>query len=434
MIKLYLHKLLGKIRNSEYSKNILSVFSANAIAQFLPLLTAPILTRIYTPEDYGFLGILISINTIINVFSTMGYANAIVISDSEDEALNVVALSIKCTMVVTCISIICVLIFAEFATEKFNIQDKKYIIYLVPSGVFFTGISTAFSLLINRYKLFKMLSINKVLSALITAVVSIALGLIFRNVIGLIIGFMLGQFFNSVVLYITLRTKKTLPGFLFYLKAKTSSVAKKFKDFPKFVLASDFINNFSNQMPVFLISSYATNSKTTVGYYNMSNRILGMPITLLSGSIGEVFKQRAAEDFNTKGSCRPIFIKTLKTLTLFAIVPFTILVLFGGEIFAIALGEKWRSAGHYSQILGIMFFFRFIISPLTYIFYVAQKQKLDFLLHLLFIVFGILSFYIGIVNYKSVELSLQLFAGFYSILYLIYLFLSYKLTINKRLK
>ena len=115
----------------------------------------------------------------------------------------------------------------------------------------------------------------------------------------------------------------------------------------------------------------------------MSNRILGLPIGLISNSIGEVFKQRAASDYNEFGTCRPIFIKTFKALLISSIVPFTILILFGADIFAFAFGEQWRGAGEYSQILGVMFFFRFTVSPLTYVFYIANKQRLDLLLHLL---------------------------------------------------
>ena len=121
-------------------------------------------------------------------------------------------------------------------------------------------------------------------------------------------------------------------------------------------MPSDFINNFSNLIPVFVLSSYAAIPNVSVGFYNMSNRILGLPIGLISNSIGEVFKQRAASDYNDFGTCRPIFIKTFKALLISSIFPFAILILFGADIFAFAFGEKWRGAGEYSRILGVMFF------------------------------------------------------------------------------
>jgi hypothetical protein len=126
-----------------------------------------------------------------------------------------------------------------------------------------------------------------------------------------------------------------------------------------------------------------------------------------------------------------IFIKTFKALLVSSILPFAILIIFGADIFALAFGEKWRGAGEYSQILGVMFFFRFTVSPLTYVFYVANKQRLDFYLHLLFIIVGFLSLYLGIKIFENINLSLWLFSISYSIIYIIYFVFSYNYCLKK---
>jgi teichuronic acid exporter len=186
------------------------------------------------------------------------------------------------------------------------------------------------------------------------------------------------------------------------------------------------VNNGINQLPVFLLGYLSSTS--AVGYYNMNQRILGLPIYFVSNSLGEVFRQRASEDFHQKGSCRPIFIKTLKVLLLLSIVPFAIITLWGQDIFAWALGEKWRNAGVYTQALALMFFFRFIANPLSYVYVIAGNLKGDFLNHIYFFVSSLLILYFLIP--VSVTTALFAFSLNYSLIYIMVLFRSYQLAVN----
>ncbi len=419
---------------SFFLTNILSVFTGATIAQFIPLVTAPILTRIYEPTDYGILGILMSISGLAGVFSTMGYSNAIIIAKTEEETKKLVGLCLKNLLIATIVCLIVIVIFINFIANIFNIENHSEMLYSVPISLLLSGIGSIFGLFATRYRYFKMIAANKVISAIIGAVCSIFIGLLYKNVIGLIIGFLVSQCASSLVLLYFLNKKHQIPSVFEFLKQHTKIVATNFNNFPKYVLPSDFINSFSNLLPMFILSSYAVSPNLAVGYYNMSNRILGLPIGLISNSIGDVFKQRAASDYNEFGSCRPIFIKTFKALLTSSIIPFAILIIFGADIFALAFGEKWRGAGEYSQILGVMFFFRFTVSPLSYVFYVANKQKFDFYLHLLFIVIGYVSLYLGIEIFDSVIVSLWLFSIGYSLIYMIYFVISYKITINRNYK
>ncbi len=434
-IKAKIIDLFQKVKNpSVFLRNIISVFTASTITQFIPLITAPILTRIYTPSDYGILGMLMSITGLFGVFSTMGYSNAIIIAETEEETNKVVGLCLKNLLLITILSLLVIIVFGDLIANSFKIKNYGTLLYLVPISLILSGIATIFGLLATRYQYYKMISTNRVISAIISALTSIIIGLIYKSLVGLIIGFIISQIISSIVLLIFLKKTHKIPTLFEFIKLQTNLVATNFNNFPKFVLPSDFINSFSNLIPVFVLSSYAVLPQVAVGFYNMSNRILGLPIGLISNSIGDVFKQRAASDFNEFGSCRPIFIKTFKALLASSILPFAILIIYGADIFALAFGEKWRGAGEYSQILGIMFFFRFTVSPLTYVFYIANKQKLDFLIHLLFIILGFSSLYIGIKIFENINLSLWLFTISYSVIYLVYLFFSYKITIKHKPK
>jgi hypothetical protein len=73
-----------------------------------------------------------------------------------------------------------------------------------------------------------------------------------------------------------------------------------------------------------------------------------------------------------------------------------------------------------------MFLLRFSVSPLSSVFVIAHKQQLDFYLHILFILLGFLSFYVGFKIYDSIYVALILFSIVYSFVYVIYFFLALK--------
>ncbi len=48
------NKLLNNLKpKSEFTKNVLTLMTGTTIAQAIPIAISPILTRLYTPEDFG---------------------------------------------------------------------------------------------------------------------------------------------------------------------------------------------------------------------------------------------------------------------------------------------------------------------------------------------------------------------------------------------
>ena len=146
---------------------------------------------------------------------------------------------------------------------------------------------------------------------------------------------------------------------------------------------------------------------------------------LLGRSVLDVFKQKASEDFIRNGECRSIFVKTFKTLALLALVPTLALFFLSPIVFSILFGAEWQMAGEFAQILSVLFFFRFIASPLSYMFNIAEKQHLDMIWQIGLLVAAVISFYIGIQR-DDLKLALIYFTALYSLMYTINLYLSYK--------
>ena len=109
----------------------------------------------------------------------------------------------------------------------------------------------------------------------------------------------------------------------------------------------------------------------------MSDKILGSPIWFVTSSVGDVFKQEATERIQKEGNCEKIFYKTSKALFIYGIIPFLLIFLFVPPLTPFLLGAEWTEVGQYIRIFSIMFFAKFVVSPVSYIMYIVGKQRLN---------------------------------------------------------
>lgn len=241
---------------------------------------------------------------------------------------------------------------------------------------------------------------------------------------GLIIGLITGQIISVIVFYFYYKNKiySILSVFSF---REIRIIAKKYNKFPKFIVFGEFMNIFINQLPLFVFNQMGKLNE--VGFYNLSNRILGTPIYFISNSFSEVFRQKASSEFIRTGNTKLVFLKTFKLLLFISILPFCIIILWGPSIFEFIFGHQWKEAGLYSSILGFLFFFRFTVSPVSYMLILRGKQNIDLLCNLYFFVTGIILFgwlmaKIGTIN------TLIVYSINYSLIYIGIFFYSFNLS------
>jgi len=173
------------------------------------------------------------------------------------------------------------------------------------------------------------------------------------------------------------------------------------------------------------------NGNAAVGYFNISSRLFSLPVSFMTSSISEVFRQKASKQYSEKGSCRPLLVKTVLTLFSVSIVPFVVCMVFAPDIFALAFGEKWRPAGDYARLIGILFFFNAVVVPISYVLYIAKKFYLSLLMDVILFATTIASVFVGFYAFDSVEMGILFYSVSYSLVYFITFCLSYKYSINR---
>lgn len=397
--------------------------SAGAIgAQALPLLVAPLLTRMCTPAEMGAFSVWLGVVAVAAIAATLRIDNAMVIDHEEHQQA-------VCFSVVAYSSTLLALAITLFAIvgRELNFVVVRDMSWL---GLLTLGIATwiaAYTRTTLAYaashNLFVKAAKAKIWGAGTIAVSQVVLlgaglggnALLMGQLGGLSAGLFAGWILLSPPAPSRLRVT---------LDAEQRSYLIKHQAFWRFSLPSSLLNTLVSHLPLFLIG--IKHGALAAGLFALTQRVLSAPISLLAASILEVFKRQAVHDFQTLGNCKEVYRYTFKALVLVGLVPSVILLLFSPQLFTWVFGDVWRPAGELVRILAPLCFLNFVASPLSYVFYVGGKQKIDLVWQIALFLMTVTAF----VAPLSLHQSVMAYSLGYSLLYLVYLHLSYRVAKN----
>jgi O-antigen/teichoic acid export membrane protein len=366
--------MINKLKpKSEFSRNVLTLMTGTTIAQAIPIAISPILTRIYTPEDFGMFALYMSMASILSVVATGRYELAIMLPKKDEDAINIVALSLIISFLVSFIALLIIFFFNDSLTNLLGNPKISSWLYFIPLTVLFTGIYQSFNYWSNRKKHYKRLATSRVVQSGITASSNLGMGFGGFGGAGLIGSSILGQGVASFLLgKIIFKEDKNCFGKI--KKLKIFALGRRYISFLTVNLPHTFLNVLSSNFPVLLISYFFGNLVT--GFYSISNRVIVAPIGIITNSYGQVFLQHISSSTVSQKEKEFFFKKTVYRILGYSLVPFLLLFFFLPQLFQIIFGENWIEAGVYGQILIPMLYFRFvgsIVSSVTVVF--NQQQK-----------------------------------------------------------
>ena len=411
---------------SKFVKQVLILASGTALAQLISVGVTPLLTRLYTPAEFGIFAVFSAGMAILGVFATGRYEYAILAEKSDDDAWSVFC----AVFLLSVISSLCVVLLSFIGREWLEVVlDIKVSLAMVCRAglsIFFGGLYQASYYWLNRQQHYHILTKSRIAGAIVLALVSSSLGFLGFGAEGLIAGMVLGQGVSLLSIYIYNRAFSNSVKWTGWKKVIDS--AKHHSDYPRFLIPSSILDRFSSQSHILLLSYFF--GVSVAGALGLYQRVVGLPVRLIGKSIADVFKQHASVDLNNKGECLQLFYSTAIKLFLLGIVPFVLLLTVAPIMFEIFFGSEWRIAGQYAQTLSWMFFFGFVVSPLSSLFFIAQKQKFDLIMQIYLLASTLPALYLGYV-YENVFLALKLFTLAYCIKYLIEGGISWRIAAGK---
>ena len=356
---------------SEFSQNVLILMTGTSIAQAIPIAISPILTRIYTPEDFGTFALYMSIVSIIAVLATARYEQAIILPKKDEDSINIVALSMLIALCISFISLVIIVIFNESIVNLIGIDELSSWLYLIPISVFLTGVYQSLNYWTNRKKQYKQLATSKVAQSVATATTNLGLGSISFGFGGLILARLTGQLISVFVLLKKVLVKDRLL-FEEVKILKVLALMKRYKKFPIVNSANAIIDSLRLASINILIARFFTHS--VLGQFVLAWQMVQIPISLLGTSLSQVFFQKISKV--RKEELHEIVKIFLIKASLVSLPIFLIIYFFAVDIFEFVFGKNWKLAGTLASTMAPWIFLNFLSGPMASVFIVLNKQEL----------------------------------------------------------
>ena len=354
---------------SEFNRNILTLMTGSTIANAIPVAISPILTRIYSPEDFGLLALFLAVTTIFGTIVNGRYELAIMLPKKDEDAINIVALGFIIMSLITLILFVIVIIFNEKIVHLLSNKDIGTWLYIVPLSIFLIGLFNLLNYFNNRKKHYKDIAKANIIKSITMVAFQIVVGYLREGAAGLISGQIASQMTANMKLLTNIIKNKLLLSKI--SKKKILQVAKRYKEFPKFSIAGALANKATGNLTNILISIFYNVS--TLGFYSLVQRVLGVPSVLIGNSIGQVFFEEASKEKQLTGKAVKVFKSTVKKLFIIGAPSFGILFFIVEDLFAFVFGEEWRVAGGYARIMIPVFFIGFIVSTVSIVDSIFEK-------------------------------------------------------------
>jgi len=412
---------------SKFTRNVLTLMTGTTIAQAIPIAISPILTRIYSPEDFGILALYIAIVGFVSIIVTARYEMAIVLPKSDEEAINIVALSLVIMLSIVIVLFMIIILFKEDLLSILNAKSIGNFLYLIPFSVLAAGLNQIFNYWSNRKQYFKNISSSQISQSITIGASQPLLGY-FHIFGGLIIGNLTGRIIGAFILI-----DKFVKNDKVYIQDIKREVIleqmKKYKDFPLVNSLHAFGDILKSSGSVMLISSFF--GASVLGFYALSLRVLQVPVGIVGSALGQVLYQKFTIMYNNGEDLHHYVKKIVLFLFAISLVVFSFLYFIAPDLFAFVFGEKWRVAGEYSQILIPYLFMNFLISPISQLPIILDKQKTFFYFSLIGNSLFIISILLGqIYNIKVVLCLISVLMSLYYIFILYYLYNLLKKDLN----
>lgn len=410
-------KLVLKFKSkSGTSLNVLKLAGGTAGGQILAVAFSPILTRLYGPEKFGTLATFISIATLISVVSSLRYELAIAIPEEDDEAVSIVRLCVVLVLSSTALLLILYLFPRSITFAFLANKEPIQLFWVLPFGVFFTGLCNISNYWAIRRKKFGLLAKSKFYQAICSTATALLtfsfsdFGLLFAHVIG-----------QAATFFVVFKSESKEFFSLKKLKVKYLKIAfERYSGFGIYGLPAGIVSAAGSQLPVILFSMYF--SSDDVGQLIVSQRLFSLPAGLMTASVSQVFFANAV-DASRSGNLRSYIIKSGLKVLPFALIISVFIGYFLAPFTPMLVGTNWNLVRDILPLLIPMVLGEACVSTFSTAFAASQNNRLCLVANIFNTSLRLGSFFLAVLVNSSFLSAVFIFSAGCFTGYLVYAFI-----------
>ena len=360
---------IKNILKGDFVKSVAVLMTGTVLAQVISYALWPIIADYYNQSQMADFNLYMRVISFIGALATARFEMSLPLPKSDSHSFLLFRLSLKIAMITLLISGIAGLVYFWVVSGTFNYFLFGLLSLLSAFFVVFINLGTNWSI---RKGQFSRISYSRITNSVVSNSLRLGFGLLHWGSFGIIFASLLGYFTSSLgfvkdflsnnILYKHLKSKR-----------KTFALATEYREFPLVSLPHVLIDLGRDLLVAFMIIYFF--GKDVFGSYGFSLMMLSVPIAIIGQAISQVFFKQCSEIVNRGEAVEPLLIQTMKTLIALSIVPFAILFFWGEPIFTFVFDAEWTLAGRLSEIMAVYMFFNFVISPISNLPIILNRQR-----------------------------------------------------------
>ncbi|MEX0642671.1 MAG: lipopolysaccharide biosynthesis protein [Pirellulales bacterium] len=346
----------------DVARNVAKLASAAGVSCLLTIATAPLLTRVYSPDDLGIYGAFTAILFVVSASTSLRYEFAIPIADSDDDARSLVYLAMAVLVVFTAIACAGIGACLIAGPERLAIKQLSAKLWLFPPAMFALGTFQILYYQLVRARRFSDLATIGLARYGSESIMHLVLGLLAFGAAGLIGGTIVSYIVGAGALLAVRATR----GAALFDRSRLQpliQVAVQYRRYAVYSTPSSICNAAGAYLPSLLVAIYY--GPENAGWLLLADRVFALPSRIVGRAVSDVYFGEAARCLRECPHQLVAMIRQSTKVLVIAASGVFVVALASGPAFVWAFGGQWREAGIYAQILAAPFAVRFLVLAIT---------------------------------------------------------------------
>ena len=366
---------LPRLLQGRLVRRTLVVLSGTAVFQLVLLASSPVLSRQYTPDDFGVLSVFSSLMTLALVASSLRYEQAVPLPADPARAANVTALGAVALVGTTVAFSALLLLAGGWLGDVSGTPLLEGVLWLFPAALLGAAAQQLLVFVAVRRGAFRAVSVDRGTQGVVMVAAQVAFGVAGAGARGMVAGFTMGLVAAAGLLVWWDRHRIARWRHQVSWSAMRSE-GRRYRRFPTFGVWSGLFNRGALDLPNILFATLY--GPGVAGLFLLSQRIVAAPTQLIGQSVGHVYFNEAADASRERPTELPrLYRRVLQRLLALGLLPALAMAVLAPWAFSVVFGADWREAGVYTALMAPLFLAQLAITPLTSTFAIAERQDLQ---------------------------------------------------------
>jgi O-antigen/teichoic acid export membrane protein len=341
------------------------------LGQSVILLSSPVLTRLYTPAEFGVYAVFTALAGILGNVLSLRYEAAVPLARDDQDAASLMALAVMLTAAFSLLCVPVIWLGGSWLAWLTGMADLARLLWLLPLTVIALGTAQVLSYWSVYRGTFRLNALSRLSQSVAQAGLQIGLGAFGLGASGMVLGYGL-----AYVVWVAHFAVALPPEDRALLRTPDLAAAARLGrvhwHYPLYSTPATMLEAGTQLLPaVFLAVIYGP---AVAGWFSLGQRLMGLPVRLVARAASQVFLSEAAQR-DRAGVYRLFKRASLRFLAL-GVLGMAPLLAAGPTLFAWLFGEPWRPAGEIVQALVPLYLTRFVVTPVSQTLNIVGRQDL----------------------------------------------------------